>query len=88
MAAAIGLVPGVDLFLEGIAHREEFAVARRKVRHDGAEAFPEGRRVDARAWKGFLLDEVVKLAVDLEAGGRDTLAHDALSLGWIGCAPW
>jgi hypothetical protein len=39
--ALVGAVPAVDFRLQGVAHREQFSVLRRKIFDDGGEPCPE-----------------------------------------------
>ena len=50
--ALVGAVPAVDFRLQGVAHREQFAVFRSEIPDDGGEPRPEsvGRNPGFRAW--------------------------------------
>ena len=53
-------VPVVDLALQPVALGQQAGVAGSHVGHDGVEARPEARRVDARTRQDFVLDEALQ----------------------------
>jgi hypothetical protein len=65
--AGVGLVPGVQLFLQLVALLEQGRVLGAEVTGDGVKARPELGAVHARAGQHFLFDETVQLGRNLQA---------------------
>ena len=76
--ALVGAMPAVDLRLQGVAEREQFAVFRPQISDDGGEPGPE--RVGRNPGLGgrLLGDEIEQNGGDLQSVGIDTI-HDGLS---------
>ena len=73
--ALVGAVPAVDFRLQGVAHREQFSVFRRKIFEDGGEPCPERVRRNSGFRGGFLGDKIEQNRGDLQSVGIDTI-HD------------
>ena len=73
--AFVGLVPVVDLGLQGVAGREQFAGPGRQILDDAGQTRPEGVRSNAGAGGRFLGDKVGQNRSDLQTAGVDT-CHD------------
>ncbi len=71
----VGAVPAVDFRLQGVAHREQFSVFRRKIFDDGGEPCPECVRRNSGFRGGFLGDKIEQNRGDLQSVGIDTV-HD------------
>ena len=67
--ALVGHMPGVDLGLQIIAHRQKRRRAGRDFGEDGGEAAPEGVRLQTRAGQRFGIHEIIELTGDAEACG-------------------
>ena len=75
--ALVGAVPAVDFRLQGVAHREQFAVLRRQVLDDGRKPCPEGVGRNPGLGGRFLGDEIEQNGGDLQSVGVDTI-HDGI----------
>ena len=75
--ALVGAVPAVDLRLQGVAYREQFAVPRSEIADDGREPGPERVGGNSGLGGGFLGDEIEQDGSDLQSMGIDTI-HDGI----------
>ena len=73
--AGVGLVPGVHLGLQAVAFGQQRDVLRCQVAHDGVEALPEARAVDAGRRQHLVLDELVQFGGDLKAVSGGASGH-------------
>ena len=67
--ALVGHMPGVDLALQIIAHRQQRRRTRGKISENGGEAAPEDVGREARAGQRFGIHEVIEFTGDAEACG-------------------
>ena len=77
--ALVGAMPAVDLRLQGVADRQQFAVPRSQIAQDGGKPGPEGIGRNPGLGGGFLGDEIEQNGGDLQSVGIDTI-HDGIFL--------
>ena len=71
--ALVGHMPGVDLGLQIVAHRQKRRRAGSEFGENGGEAAPEGVGREARARQRFGIHEVIEFMGDAEACGRNAI---------------
>src|SRR5690606_33464150 len=80
--AGVAGVPVVQGCLETLALGQRGAVPGGQVMNDRREAFPEGGRLYARAWQGFLFQEAMQRGGDLESMAGNAIGHDGPWIIW------
>ena len=73
--AGVGLVPGVQLFLQALALGQQGGVFRCQIAHQGIKPLPESGRVQAGARQHLGVDKLVQNVSHLQAVRRNTSSH-------------
>ncbi len=71
-------VPLINLCLQLVAALQQGSVARAEFVEHVAQAIPEFGSTDTRAWRGFLLDEIVEELGYLQVAGGNDIGHAGL----------
>src|SRR5690606_18431916 len=83
--AGTGLVPRVDLGLNGIPLGQQRFVLRNQVSQDFFELGPEDIRLHTGARGNFIGNQVVKNSCDLKTAFFDALRHVVCLDRWLSC---
>jgi hypothetical protein len=75
--ARVGAVPVVDLFLQCLALRQQFLVARAQFGHQVRQGLPEICRRDAGSRADIVFQQRRQLRGDLQAGPLHSFCHCA-----------